>query len=57
MAGKAEGTFYFAASYPSAYKISMHYKNPQSAGAADAGGMTLRWDNLATASTVHHPRF
>jgi len=48
VSGKAEGTFYFAAAYPSAYKISMHYKNPT----ADEGGMTLRWDNLATASTV-----
>ena len=49
IAGKAQGTFYFPASYPSAYKISMHYKSVSN---NEEGGLTLRWDNLATASTV-----
>jgi len=46
---KAIGTFHFAMAYPSAYTISVHYKNP---GTATAGGLTLRWDNIATGSTL-----
>mmetsp|Transcript_34887 Transcript_34887/g.82189 ORF Transcript_34887/g.82189 Transcript_34887/m.82189 type:complete len:5981 (-) Transcript_34887:63-18005(-) len=49
--GKAAGTFYFSGSYPSAYKISLHYKNP-TASAANPAGLTLRWENLATASVL-----
>jgi len=52
------GTFAFAAAYPSAHSISIHYKNSNinagltGAGTASAGGLTLRWENMATGTTV-----
>jgi hypothetical protein len=52
----AIGTFYFKEAYPSAYPISIHYKNPMTATDTempkDEGGLTLRWENLATGSTL-----
>jgi hypothetical protein len=43
------GTFAFTESYPAAYPIFVHYKNPT---AASVGGLTLRWENMATGTTL-----
>ena len=49
--GVGLGTYYFKAAYPAAYPISIHYKNPAAAD-GDEGGLSLRWENLATGSTL-----
>ena len=43
------GTFFFQQTYPNAYSIFVHYKN---AVAATAGGLSLRWENIATGTTI-----
>ena len=43
------GTFSFQQTYPNAYPIFVHYKNPT---VATAGGLSLRWENIATGTTI-----